>query len=89
MAKERGASSQLTTLPTPERGFVLHKRAFRDALCLRYGWRPAHLHIECVCGKRFTVQHALSYSWVVSQLYDKNEIQDITTQMLSEVCSKM
>ena len=25
-------------LPMPEHGFVLHKGAFQDALCLCYGW---------------------------------------------------
>ena len=36
IAKEKGASNWLTTLPITERGFALHKGAFRDAICLRY-----------------------------------------------------
>ena len=36
-SKENGASSWLSSLPIAEHGFALHKGAFRDALCLRYG----------------------------------------------------
>ena len=53
IAKEKGASSWLTTLPVEEHGFALHKGAFRDAICLCYGWRPSRLPAECVCGKSF------------------------------------
>ena len=35
--REKGASSRVTTLPIDKQGFLLHKGAFRDALCLRYG----------------------------------------------------
>ena len=41
VSAEKGASSWLSTLPIEEHGFALHKGAFRDALCLRYGWRKA------------------------------------------------
>ena len=58
-SKEKGASSWLSILPIAEHGFALHKGAFRDALCLRYGWRPPHLPSHCVCGKQLTVEHAL------------------------------
>ena len=40
---EKGASTWLATLPIAEHGFALHKQAFRDALCLRYGWLPRPL----------------------------------------------
>ena len=38
VACETGASTWLSMLPIQELGFALHKGAFRDALCLRYGW---------------------------------------------------
>ena len=38
VSTEKGISSWLATLPIDEHGFALHKGAFRDALCLRYGW---------------------------------------------------
>ena len=51
ISTENGASSWLSTLPIEEHGFALHKGAFRDALCFRYGWQPTHLPAHCVCGK--------------------------------------
>ena len=48
---EKGTSSWLSTLPIEEHGFTLHKGAFRDALCLRYGWRPPLLPSHCACSK--------------------------------------
>ena len=38
ICSEKGASSWLSVLPISEHGIPLHKGAFRDALCLRYGW---------------------------------------------------
>jgi len=35
---KKGTSSWLSALPIEEHGFALHKGAFSDALCLRYGW---------------------------------------------------
>ena len=60
LAKEKGVSNWLTVLPIEEHGFTLHKRAFRDAICLRYGWVPAQVPVNCACGTSFSVQHALS-----------------------------
>ena len=40
LSNEMGSSSWLTALPLSEHDFILHKGAFRDPLCLRYGWRP-------------------------------------------------
>ena len=64
-SKEKGALSWLSSLPVAEHGFALHKGAFRDALCLRYGWRPPHLISNCVCGKQYTIEQALSCAVVV------------------------
>jgi len=41
VASKKGASRWLATLPIAETGFALHKGAFRDALCLRYGGFPS------------------------------------------------
>ena len=43
LSSEKGASSWLSVLPIQEHGFVLYKGAFRDALCLRYGWLSSGL----------------------------------------------
>ena len=49
VASERGASCWLTALPVAEHGFALPKSEFRDALCLRFGWKPVNLPQTCVC----------------------------------------
>ena len=36
---EKGASSWLSSIPIVSCGFYLNKRAFHDAICLRYNWR--------------------------------------------------
>ena len=60
LAQESGSSSWLPVLPVTEFGFTLHKSAFCDALCLRYGWLPSCIPIECECGTQFSVEHVLS-----------------------------
>ena len=85
-ATEKGASSWLTTLPIAEHGFALHKGAFRDALCLRYGWHPPNLPSHCICNQKFTVEHALSCSRGGFPLIRHHELRDITAEMMKEVC---
>lgn len=58
-ASEKGASSWLTTIPLARYGFNLHKQAFRDALCPRFGWTPPKPASHCP-GQHFSVSHALS-----------------------------
>ena len=49
LASEKGASSWFTALPIANHGFCLQKRAFRNALCLRYNWSPPLPPSSCVC----------------------------------------
>ncbi len=89
LASEKGASSWLSTLPIQEHGFCLHKGAFRDALCSRYGWNPPLLPSRCVCDKSFSVEHALSCSYESYGGFPSirhNEIRDLTAHLMSEVC---
>ena len=86
VSAEKGASSWLSTLPIEDHGFTLHKGAFRDALCLRYGWRPTHLPSHCICGRQFTVEHALNCPRGGFPSIRHNEIRDITADLLSEIC---
>ena len=86
MSREKGASSWLTVLPIEEHGFTLHKRDFRDALCLRYGWPPPLTPSHCVCNKRFTLEHTLSCPHGGFPSIRHNEIRNITAHLMSEVC---
>ena len=60
LASEKGASTWLTTLPIRAHGFFLHKQAFRDALCIRYGWDLQGLPSHCSCGAQFNTTHAFN-----------------------------
>ena len=79
----KGASSWLSALPIAEHGSALHQGAFRDTLCLRYGWHPPHLPSHCVCGNHFSVEHALSCPRGGFPSIRHNEIRD---SLMSEVC---
>ena len=86
VCSEKGDSSWPSALPISERGFALHKGAFRDALCLWYDWRPSHLPSHCVCSQYFTIEHALSCSRGGFPFICHNEIRNITADLLSGVC---
>ena len=86
LAKEKGASCWLTTLPIKQHGFTLHKSAFRDALCLRYGWQPPRLPDRCPCGASFTIDHSLSCPTGGYPTIRHNEVRDLFSEMLQEVC---
>ena len=86
LARQKGASSWLTAIPLSEHDFSLYKSAFRDALALRYGWMPAHMPLQCVCGTNFTVEHALNCSHGGLPSLRHNKIRDLTANLLAEVC---
>lgn len=60
LAQEKGSSTWLTSLPIQAFGFALHKRAFQDALVLRYNWQLLQAPSACACGTKFSVEHACS-----------------------------
>ena len=56
IARMKGASTWLTSLPSKVENNILNKRKFHDAVRLRYRW-----HLKYIpCGKKFSVDHALS-----------------------------
>ena len=65
---------------------LMHKSAFRDALCLRYGWLPTCLADTCPCGKKFTVDHALVCPTGGYPTIRHNEVHDLIASLLSDVC---
>ena len=86
LSLEKGASSWLTALPIQDHGFTLHKSAFRDAVCLRFGWELKQLPSHCLCGKPLNVEHALSCPTGGFPIIRHNEIRDITASLMTEVC---
>ena len=55
-ATEKGVYNWVTALPIAAHCFVLHKSAFRYALCHHCNWTPADLPKACVCGTTFTTE---------------------------------
>ena len=84
--QDKGVSLWLSAIPIEQYGFALHKNEFTDALCLCYGWTPPHLPFHCVCGKAFSVTHALSCPHVAFPIIRHNDVRDLTAKLLSEVC---
>ena len=87
LSSEKGASSWLSVLPMNEHGFALHKEAFLDALRLHYGWIPSGVPTQCVCGKGFSVDHAMNCPTGGYPTLRHNELRDFTANALSEECS--
>ena len=86
LSSEKSSSNWFTTLPLSDHGYALHKGAFHDALCFRYGWQPSSLPSSCVCEKPMSVEHTFSCSFGGFQTIRHNELHDITAGLLSEVC---
>ena len=89
IAQEKGSSTWLSVIPLRSHGYHLHKGAFRDALCLRYGWDPPALPSTCVCGSPFTINHALNCHCGGFPSLRHNEIRDITASLMREVCPQV
>ena len=89
LSKEKGSSAWLCVLPFEEHGFYLHKGEFRDALCLRYGWKVKNTPHSCNCGAQFTVDHAMICHMGGFPTIRHNEIRDITASLLTEVCNNV
>ncbi len=53
--KEKRAGCWLTALPLKDHSFCLNKQEFRDAICLRYGWRIPNTPHYCGCGAKNNV----------------------------------
>ena len=79
---EAGSSNWLTTLPIKEHGFYLEKQAFWDTLYLRYNIQLRNLPSHCVCGKTFSIDHALSCPKGGFISLRHNELRDFTAKSL-------
>ena len=89
IAQEKGSSTWLSVVPLRSHGYHLHKGAFRDALCLCYGWEPPVLPFLCVCGSPFTINHAFNCHCGGFPSLRHNEIRDIIASLMTEVCPQL
>ena len=84
--QESGSYNWLTALPIKEHNYHLNKEQFWDALRIRFNWEIPRLPSECACGSKFNLAHALSCKKGGFVSIRHNEVRDITTQLLNEVC---
>ena len=85
VARMKGASAWLTALPLKDEGFYLNKREFFDALALRYRWQLKRLPLNCACGKRFDMDHAMSClkGGYIHQRHDR--LRDMFAALIDDV----
>ena len=84
--QDRGASFWLEALPLEESEYILSKEVFKDGVRLRYDLPLPDLPSSCVCGDKFTVEHALSCNkgGFINQRHDN--IGDLFVCLLKRVC---
>ena len=85
LAQMKGASAWLNALPLKEEGYSLNKREFFDAVALRYRWELRRLPTNCVCGKKFDVDHAMNCltGGFIHKRHDG--VRDVIAKIVSEV----
>ena len=86
LSTKKGVSNWLTMLSITKYGFELSKQQFWDSICLRYGWEISKLPITCPCGSKFDVQQSMSCKKGGFITIRHNDLRDLTSRILSEVC---
>ena len=87
VAQMKGASAWLTSLPIKDENYVLNKREFFDSVAMRYRWDLKRLPNNCVCGQRFTMDHALQCANGGYTIRRHNRIRDLLAHLLNEVAT--
>ena len=85
-AKEKGASSWLSTLPLEDQGFTLNKGKFRDALAIRYNAPLRGLPSRCPCGQPFDMNHAMNCKRG-GLVTIRHNIRDFEANLKRQVCN--
>ena len=86
LACEKGAGAWLSALPLQSLSYTLNKQEFRDAICLRYGWRIPNTPAYCACGSKNSVDHTLNCKRGGYVDMRHNNIRDFEATLLQEVC---
>ena len=85
-AREKGASSWLTTLPLEWLGYTLNRTEFRDSIALRYNWAIKDLPRYCSCGTENDINHCLTCKKGGYVILRHNHIRDTEAKIMKEVC---
>ena len=82
-----GASSWLSARPLKESDLHLSKSDFRDLIRLRYLLPLENMPLTCVCGKDYTITHALTCSTGGLIIKRHNDVRDHLAHLLNKVCA--
>ena len=85
-AREKGASSWLTTMPLDWLGYTLNRTEFRDSLALRYNWSIKDIPHFCACGKKNDINHCLTCKKGGYTIMRHNHIRDAEAKIMREIC---
>ena len=85
-AQEKGASAWLAALPIKNLGYSVNKQEFRDAICLRYGWKVKDMPVHCACGDANSIDHVMicKRGGYVSMRH--NALRDTEANIMEKVC---
>ena len=86
LACEKGAGAWLTALPLQSMGYTLNKQEFRDAICLRYGWKIPNTPFHCGCGEKNSVDHTLNCKLGGYVTMRHNNLRNFEASLLSDIC---
>ena len=82
-----GASSWLSARPLKESDLHLSKSDFRDLIRLRYLLPLENMPLTCVCGKDYTITHALTCATGGFIIKRHNDVREYLAHLLNEVCA--
>ena len=84
---EKGSSHWLTVIPLKKLDYNLNKKGFRDAIKSGYDWEKSDSPKICVCGVKFSVNHAMvnQRGWFIIQRH--KELRDLQVEILRMVCN--
>ena len=86
IAQEKGVSNCLKAYPISDQEYHLNKQQFWDCVYLRYGWRLINIPSTCSCRSKMTIQHAMSRKKGGFSTIRHNDLRDLITNLLTEVC---
>ena len=86
LAKEKGSSIWLNTLPIKALGHALNKQEFIDSIALRYNFPVEGMATLCACGKKNDIDHALTCMRGGYTIMRHNVVRDLEARLLKDVC---
>ena len=76
---------QLMQMIMVVQGRYVNKHELHDAIRLRYRWHLKFMPTICVCGKHFSVDHALSCQKDEYIHHRHNEVRDLLDKLATEI----